>query len=84
MSEIKKDRCDVCGEETADRYAQKGWVHLDGDLTVHGGRMPDGCAAPDIAYHGASARAVDFCSVQCFVKYLQGYKSKSKSKEKKR
>jgi hypothetical protein len=81
MSEIRKDRCDVCGEETSDRYAQKGWVHVEGALIVHAGRRPDGGANEAQVFRSNSALPIDFCSVQCFVKFLRGYKAKSKGKK---
>lgn len=66
-------KCDYCGKETKDYYAEKGWIHIDEDkLVVTNGRTKEGKAIINsmsvlITFYGNSA---DFCSLSCLIKWL--------------
>ena len=66
------DVCDYCGKRTDDYYAEIGWIHIGEDsITVTNGRNPNGVATPERYTRGlTSPRGIDFCSVQCFLKWL--------------
>ncbi len=64
MSKIERTKCDHCGKEVIDPYAETGWIYLSKDgLAVRMGRV-DG--APK-AFH---PRGSDFCGLACLVKAL--------------
>lgn len=75
---VEKHKCEVCGKEVEDYYAEKGWIHIDKwGLTVANGRREDGNAKIRFYTTGivAKEKCFDFCCKLCFVKFLKIDKS---------
>jgi hypothetical protein len=76
MSGFHGDKCDQCGKRTDDRYEEMGWIQLEYaaisiSLKRQRGGQHDRQART--AFRGSSGRSrhLDFCCVQCMVKWLQ-------------
>ena len=67
MTEITKTRCDECGKEIEDDYAEVDWIRLsDFLLRISKGRLANGSS--QCIY----IRALDmhWCCFKCFVSWL--------------
>ena len=66
MSEITKTKCDFCGREVRDLYAEEKWINTSGTIRISIGRDVDGSA------HSARCGSPrDFCNMACFLAYLK-------------
>ena len=71
--QITKIKCDTCGKEVADHYAEKGWIELSGFLlkgltvSISIKRSKEGVAKT--IYR--TPRRLDFCSVECLALYFE-------------
>jgi len=73
---VEKYRCENCGRETDDYYAEDGWIHIDSTgFEITKGRTKDGPAAyPRYFNSGIKSiddRGVDFCSLKCLIAFLE-------------
>lgn len=69
MSEHVVYKCEneKCGIVTENRYAKKGWVHIDGAVSAAAGFYSEG------SYRTAFLRGpkLDFCSIACLAARLE-------------
>jgi hypothetical protein len=73
MSKIEKDKCDLCGKETDDRYAELGWIRLKdiSNITISLGRGKDRCAKTKFK---GNVGTIDFCSTGCLIEFIKTFK----------
>lgn len=71
MSRVEIDRCNCCGKETKDRYAEVGWIKIDDTaFHVNGGRGKEGSTNVVRYINKLNAEDLDFCCVTCLLDYL--------------
>ena len=66
MATLELTKCDGCGTTVENRYAAKGWISIEGNVTRAHGRYNGSCFATDFL----PQRRHDFCSPKCFVAAL--------------
>jgi len=65
--------CEVCGKKTDDYYSEIGWIHIDNiGLAVTKGRDEKGNAKTKFTSDIKSEHEIDFCGIDCFIKFLAG------------
>lgn len=76
MSEVTRYRCEQCTNETANRYETKGWVSLEGTVSVAAGFHDGSCNRTAFLSQGRH----DFCSMKCLTAKMQALMPRKRSK----
>lgn len=72
MSVIEYQRCDQCGKEVDDHYAEPDWTQVTiSRLSIYAGRGEDRTARTKY-YQRQGDVKMDFCGKGCFFDYLEG------------
>lgn len=69
MSQVTISQCEVCKKRVDDSYAVVGWIHQRGRITVSRGRKGGTVGDAQTGYADDGER--DFCSLKCFVKFME-------------